>query len=86
MYKVLNIIRKSEFMDSNLLQCDTPVAVLLLVAVALRAIGLSLARRPKCTIRKILRLSQYPSEAVFCSNMDSKVILSLFWNMILGKG
>ena len=66
MYKVLNIIRKSEFMDSKLLQCDTPVAVLLL--------GPSLACRPKCTIRKILRLSQYTSEAVFCSNMDSKVI------------
>ena len=27
MYKLLNIIRKSEFMDSNLLQCDTVVAV-----------------------------------------------------------
>ena len=34
MYKLLNIIRKSEFMDSNLLQCDTLVAVLLLVAIA----------------------------------------------------
>ena len=34
MYKVLNIIRKSEFMDGDLLQCDTPVALLLLVAVA----------------------------------------------------
>ena len=34
MYKLLNIIRKSEFMDSNLLQYDTLVAVLLLVAVA----------------------------------------------------
>ena len=34
MYKLLNIIRKSEFMDSSLLKCDTPVAVLLLVAVA----------------------------------------------------
>ena len=32
MYKLLYIIRKSEFMDNNLLQCDTPVAVLLLVA------------------------------------------------------
>ena len=28
MYKLLYIIiRKSDFMDSNLLQCDTPVAV-----------------------------------------------------------
>ena len=32
MYKVLNIIRKIEFMNSNLLQCDTPVEVLLLAA------------------------------------------------------
>ena len=32
MYKLLYIIRKSEFMDSNLLQFDTPVAVLVLVA------------------------------------------------------
>ena len=34
MYKLLNIIRKSEFMDSNLLQCNTLVAVSLLVVVA----------------------------------------------------
>ena len=34
MYKLLNIIRKSEFMDSNLLQCNT------VVAVAKRAIAL----------------------------------------------
>ena len=27
MYKLLNNIRKSEYMDSNLLQCDTVVAV-----------------------------------------------------------
>ena len=27
MYKLLNNIRKSEFMDSNLLQCDAVVAV-----------------------------------------------------------
>ena len=27
MYKLLNIIRKSEFMGINLLQCDTVVAV-----------------------------------------------------------
>ena len=32
MYKLLNIIRKSEFMNSNLLQCDSLVAVLLLAA------------------------------------------------------
>ena len=36
--KILNIIGKSEFMDSNLLQCDTLVTILLLVAVALWAI------------------------------------------------
>ena len=27
LYKLLNIIRKSEFIDSNLLQCDSLVAV-----------------------------------------------------------
>ena len=30
MCKLLNMIRKSEFMNINLLQCDTLVAVLLL--------------------------------------------------------
>ena len=40
MYKLLlNISRKCELMDTNLLQCDTLVAVLLLVAVAQQAIG-----------------------------------------------
>ena len=34
MYKLSNIISKGEFMDPNLLQCDTLVAVLLLVTVA----------------------------------------------------
>ena len=34
MYELLNIIRKSEFMDSNLLQCISLVSVLLLLAVA----------------------------------------------------
>ena len=32
MYKLLNIIRKIEFMNSKLLQCSTLVAVLLLAA------------------------------------------------------
>ena len=32
MYKLLNIFRKIEFMNSNLLQCNTLVAVLLLAA------------------------------------------------------
>ena len=71
MYKLLYIIRKNEFMDSNLLQCDTPEAVLLLVAGSIAGYW---PRRPKCTIRKIPCLLQYISVAVFCSNMDSKVI------------
>ena len=40
MYKLMNIIWKSGFMDSNLLQCDP---LLLLVAVAYRAVGPLLA-------------------------------------------
>ena len=36
LYKLLNIFRKSGFIDGNLLQCDT---LLLLVAVALGAVG-----------------------------------------------
>ena len=68
MYKLLNMIWKSEFMGSNLLQCDT------LLAVAYWAIGSSLARRPKCAITKIRHLLHYTSETVFCSIMDCKVI------------
>ena len=69
MYKLLNIIRKSELMDSNLLQCDTLVAVLVPVIAGYRpSIGLL------ATIRKIRRLSHHTFEAVFCSNMDSEVI------------
>ena len=32
MCKLLNIVKKSDFMNSNLLQCDSLVAVLLLAA------------------------------------------------------
>ena len=56
-------------MDSNLLQCDTLVAVLLLVIAGYRpSIGLL------ATIRKTRRLSHQTLEAVFCSNVDSEVI------------
>ena len=44
MHKLLNVIRKGEFMDSNLSQCSSLVAVLLLVAEVLQAIGPTLAR------------------------------------------
>ena len=43
MYKLLNIIRKSDIMNSNLLQCDTLAAVLLLAAEVYWAVGPPLA-------------------------------------------
>ena len=56
-------------MDSNLLQCDTLVAVLLLVIAGYRPfIGLL------ATIRKIRCLLHHTFEAVFSSNMNSEVI------------
>ena len=69
MYKLLNIVRNSEFMDSNVLQCDTLVAVLLLVEVAQLWPVDQNAQQEKCDI-----FLHYTSEAVFCSNMDAKVI------------
>ena len=56
-------------MDSNLLQCDTLVTVLLLVIAGYRP-SISLL----ATIRKMKRLSHHTFKAVFCCNMDSEVI------------
>ena len=56
-------------MDSNVLQCDTLVAVLLLVEVAQLWPVDQNAQQEKCDI-----FLHYTSEAVFCSNMDAKVI------------
>ena len=56
-------------MDSNLLQCDTLVAVLLLVIAGYRP-----SIRLLAMIRKIRCLLHHTFEAVFCCNMDSEIV------------
>ena len=71
MYKLLNIIRKSEFMDSNLLQCDTLVAALLLVIAGYRpSIGLLAKMHNK---KHTTFIAPYVWGS-FCSIVDSEVI------------
>ena len=76
---LLNIIRKSKFMDSNLLQLDTLIAVLSQVAVAWRATGLPLAHWPKRIIRKIRRFLG-PQQLTDANNADwlRRAILNIF--------
>ena len=71
MYKLLNMIRKSEFVDSNFLQCNILVA-LLLVASVLSIAGYSPPIGPLTKMHRKNNTTFFALyfEAVFCSNMD----------------